>query len=125
MRFTAESELLGDNNQGNSKNCTVGGNQRKENSERRIKRRAHLLENNLNHLHESRNHKDESNRLQEFNVKRSEHVGLKQIGHKCRESNHEADRTGHSHCCGKFIGNSEERADSEELRKQDIIYKYR
>ena len=125
MRLETEGELLGHYVYGNAEHRAVGGDEGKEDTQRLVERRADLLEHDLDHLHESRNHEDEGYGLQEGETERNEKVLVDQVSDKCRERNHEADCCGHSGRGGQLVGHTEERADSEELREDDIVDEYR
>ena len=39
------------------------------------------------------------------------------------DSQHESHRGAHPHCSLHFLGNAQERADAQELRQHDVVYK--
>ena len=105
---------------GNTKDGAVGGDERQEDAESLIQRRRHLLQDNLHHLHEGGDDEDEGNRLKVLEVVLNQKY-LNQIGDDRGYGKHESHSCGHAKGRVHFLRHTEERADSEELREDDVV----
>ena len=99
---------------GNTENGAVSSDQRKEDTERCIKRRADLLEDDLHHLHKGSDHEDEGDGLKELKSELDE-KRVQQISHDSCKRDHEAYRHGHAGCSAELVGYAEERTYTKEL----------
>ena len=81
MGLAAECELLGNHVDRNTQHRAVGRDQGQEDAQRLIQGRTDFLEHDLHHLHESRNHEDKGDRLQEGDIKRDEEILVDEEGH--------------------------------------------
>ena len=85
----------------------------------------HLLQDNLHHLHQRCDDKDECQRLQVLQAKGIEHIHLDEPGDDSSQSHHKRHSRTHTQRGVHFLGNTKEGADAQELRKDDIVDKYR
>ena len=121
MGRKAEGILFLHHVHGHAEDGAVGGDQREIDTEGLIQGRAHLLQHDLDHLHEGGDDEDEGDCLQEFQLERQEEVLVEQVGHQGRQGDDEADGGGHAGCRGELVGHTQERADTQELRQDDVV----
>ncbi len=114
-------ELLLDHQDRDAQHGAVGGDQGQEDAQRLIERRRELLEHDLDHLHEGRNHEDEDDRLHIDDVQRHEHIGLNQPRHDGRNGHHEGYGSSHAQRSLDFRRHAQKGADAEELRQHDVV----
>ena len=112
-----------DNKDSHTENTAVGSNQRQEHAQGLIQRRRNFLQDNLYHLHQCGNHQNKGNSLQIAQIKSVEHILLNKECHDSGDGEHECHRCRHAQCSLHFLGNSQERANSQELRQYDVVYK--
>lgn len=117
--------VLLDDKDSHTQDTAVGGDERKEDPQRLIERGRHLLEDDLNHLHERRDDQDESYGLQVAQRERIEQQLLYEVGHYGGEHKHESHRHAHADSSLDLLRHAQERTDAEELRQHDIVYEYR
>ena len=120
-----QREVFLDNEDCYTKHSTVGGDKRKEDTESLVKGWRHFLQHNLNHLNQGCDDEDERQGLQILQAKRIEHVDLQKIGDDGCQCQHESYCSSHSQGGVYFLGYSKEWADTQELRKDDIVDEYR
>ena len=117
--------LFLDYRDGHAEDGAVGRNQGQEHAERLIERRHHFLHYYFEHLHQERNHKDERYGLHVLQSERVEHAGLQRPRDGRRQRDYERHGGTHSYGGADALRHSYEGANSEELRKDDVVYEYR
>ena len=117
--------VLLDDEDGNAEDTAVGRDERKEHAECLVEAGRHFLQDDFDHLHECGDDEDEGNRLQVAEAVGVEHELLDEVSDNRGQREHEGH--GHTHARGgaDLLRNSEEGADSEELRQDDIVNEYR
>ena len=120
-----QREVFLDNEDCYTKHSTVGGDKRKEDTECLIEGWRHFLQHNLYHLNQGCDDEDEREGLQILQAERIEHVDLQKIGYDGCQCQHESYCSSHTQCGVYLLGYSKERADTQELRKDDIVDEYR
>ena len=89
-------ELLLDNQDRYSQDCTVCGNERKKNSQSLIKGWRNFLQNYLYHLHQGSNYQNKRNGLKILKAERLKYKHLHQIGYYRGKRQHESYSSTHS-----------------------------
>ena len=98
----------------------VGGDEGQEDAERLVQCGRYLLQDDLHHLHEGGDDEDEGDGLQIDQVVLDQE-NLNEIGDNRGDGEHESHSSGHTKCGIHFLRHTEERADPEELREDDVI----
>lgn len=117
--------ILLDNQDGYTQHGTVGSNQRQEDTERLIKCRRNLLQDNLYHLNQGCNHEDERQGLEILQSERIEYILLNTPGNDGCQGQDKSDGTTHTDGCINFLRYAQEWTDTEKLRQDDVVDEYR
>ena len=99
-----------------TQHAAVRRNQRQEDPQRLVKGRRHLLQDDLDHLHQGGDHQDEHDRLHETQTENIQDVFLDQEGHDRRDRQHEGNGGPHSRGGLHLLGDTQKRAYTQELR---------
>ena len=106
---------------GDSQNTAVGGDQGQINAQRVIQCNHVLLEEDLDELHQNSNDQNEHDGLQVAQTSRVQNEDLDGEGNgRCHEHD-EDDGTGHTNRRIQLFGNAQERADTVELHQHVVV----
>ena len=107
-----------------TEDATVGGDERQIYPESLIECGRDLAQDNLDHLDKCSNDKNECYRLQISQPEGIEHEMLQCVGDHSRQGQHECYCHTHADSRLDLLRHTEERANAEELRQDDVVYKY-
>ena len=116
-----ERVFLLDDEDGDPEDAAVRRDEREEDAEGLVECRGHLLQDNLDHLHESGDDEDEGDGLHIDHVEGLEDELLQEEGAHRRECQDEGHGSTHTEGGIDLLRDTEEGADAEELREDDIV----
>lgn len=118
-------EVFLNNQNGYTQHGTVGCDKRQEDTQCLIESWRNLLEDNLHHLYQSGYDKDERKSLKILQTESIEHVLLNTPGDNGCQSQDEGNGTTHTDGGINLLRYTQEWADTEELRQNNIVDEYR
>ena len=112
-----------DDQNGDSQNAAVGGDQGQVDAQRVVQRNDILLQEDLDELHQNCNDQNEHDGLQIAQTGGVQNKDLQREGHSRSHEHDEDDSAGHTHSGVKLLGNAQERADAIELHQHVVVDK--
>ena len=106
---------------GDPQDGAVRRDQRQEDAERLVERRAYFFQDDLDHLYQRGDYQNKNDGLHILDAERDEHVVLDQVGDDRRNGHHERNGGAHAQRRADPVGYAQERADPEKLRQYDVV----